>query len=282
MSTSLVEMQWGPEGEAKVPLQIIVKMASTQEALRRNVEINIKRNLPRFLDLPGILHARNQPIAICGGGPSLDNYADEIKKFDHVMACGSVHDHLVGLGITPTFALAVDGAEDAVNWFSKPQEKTSYLLASQCHPNLFDSLETNKVALWNFKGQIDDAEELFGRETLINWGCMVGNLSVQMALFLGFQELHFFGMDGNHLNGKHHAYTVEGYDQASTSGMLNVSVNGKSFVSTTALISQMEYFFDIFASSDGQFIKGYVYGDGLWANVIKASPPEMKEWLEAV
>ena len=39
---------------------------------------------------------------------------------------------------------------------------------------------------------------------------------------------------------------------------------------------------DVFASDDGRFLKGYVYGDGLWANNIKASPPEMKEWLEAI
>jgi hypothetical protein len=281
VSTSLVDVV-DEGGGIHSPLTIICKMASTQDELRYNVTTNLKRNLPRLLDLPGILHARNQPLAIVGGGPSLDEFSDKIKKFEHVMVCGSAHDHVVSLGIKPTFAIAVDGAQDAVNWFSNPQPNTSYLLASQCHPNMFDWLALNKVAMWHFKGQVDGEEEIFGRETLINWGVMVGNLSIQIALFLGFQELHFFGMDGNHQDGKHHAYDVGTYDEMSKNGMGVFEVNGKKFVSTTALISQMEHFFDTFASSDGQFLKGYVYGDGLWANVIKASPPEMKEWLEAV
>jgi len=269
------------EGVAS-PLTIICKMRSTQEELRWNVLTNIKRNLPRFLDLPGILYARNQPIAICGGGPSLNRYIEEIRKFPHVMACGSTHDHLVDCGITPTFCIAVDGAEDAIKWISKPQKITSYILASQCHPNLFDSLKDHKVAMWNFKGQLDDEDKYFNGEPSINWGVMIGNLSVQMALFLGFQELHFFGMDASHEDGKHHAYDVGEYDQMAREGLGVFEVNGRKFISTAALVSQMEHFFDIFASSDGQFIKGYVHNDDLWANVIKASPPEMRQWLEAV
>ena len=199
------------------------------------------------------------------------------------MACGSVHDHLVDLGITPSFAIAVDAMEDAVNWFQKPQEKTSYLLASQCHPNMFERLADHKIAMWHFKGQIDGEEEVFKGEKLINWGVMVGNHSIQMSLFLGFQELHFFGMDASHRNGRHHAYDVGKYhDHILEQGCQVYTVNGKEFVSTTALVSQMEHFFDIFASTDGQFIKGYVHNDDLWAEVIKASPPEMSEWLEAV
>ena len=278
MATSLVDIPIDGEGK---PLTIICQMNTTQEKLRENVEINLKRDLPRFLTLPGILHARHQPIAICGGGPSLNDHVDEIKKFTHVMACGSVHDHLVELGITPSFAIAVDGLEDAVKWFQKPQPQTSFLLASQCHPNMFERMKDHKIAIWNFSGQIDDLS-VFNGEPQICWGCMVGNHSIPMSLYLGFQELHFFGMDGNHADGRHHAYDVGEHDAVSTRNMAVFSVNGKEFVSTTALISQMEHFFDIFASTDGKFIKGYVHGDGLWANVIKASPPEMAEWLEAV
>jgi hypothetical protein len=43
----------------------------------------------------------------------------------------------------------------------------------------------------------------------------------------------------------------------------------------------MEHLFDVFASNDGNYLHGHVYGDGLWANVIKASDPSMANWLEA-
>lgn len=271
------------EGNLASPLTIQVKMHSSQDEIRSNVTTNIKRDTIRFMRLPGLWLERRQPLAICGGGPSLDDNVEELKQFGHVMACGSVHDHLVDLGITPTFALAVDAKADAVNWFQKPQEKTSYLLASQCHPNMFEQLKGHKIAMWNFPGQLDDEQKFYNDEPMINWGCMVGVHSLQMAVFLGFQELHFFGMDGNHRDGKHHSYDVGSWsDEIMSIGRQFYTINGRTFMSTTALISQMQQFFDVFASPWGQYIKGYVHGDGLWAEVIKNSPPEMKEWLEAV
>lgn len=256
---------------------------SKQPELVSNVRTNIKRNVLRFLELPGILRARNQPLAIVGGGPSLNKYADKIKEFEHVMVCGSPHDHLVSLGIKPTFAIAVDAKEDAVDYFKNPQSETSYLLASQCHPNMFDRLEGHKLAMWHFRGQLDDEELHFNGEQTIAWGCMIGVISLHMALYLGFQELHFFGFDCSYVDDEHHSYDVGHYGEHVERTKSTFFTNdGRQFTSTTALLSQAEHFFDIFASTDGRYMKGYVYGDGLLANIIRTSPPEMKEWLEAV
>jgi len=269
------------EGLAPFPLLILNKMHSTHDELEKNVEINIKRPIFRFVDLP-LFFARNEKIAICGGGPSLDDHVDDLKTFDQVMTCGSAHDHVVSLGVTPTFACAVDAMPDAKDYFKNPQEKTTYLLASQCDPSLFDQLEGQKMAMWHFRGQIDK-QEVFNGESQIGWGCMIGVIAIQLALSLGFQELHFFGFDGNHRGDKHHAYDVgEHGDLIVQRGIVPVSINGREFYTTTALIGQMENIFDIFASPDGNYLKGYVHGDGLWADVIKASPPEMSQWLQAV
>ena len=278
MKTSLVDVR--REG-ASFPLTIMNKMHSTQDELEYNVETNMKRDTPRFMDLP-LLIARNEPIAICGGGPSLDDHAEEIKQFDQVLTCGSAHDHVVSLGITPTFACAVDAMADSKDYFKNPQAKTTFLLASQCHPTLYDQLKDHKIAMWHFRGQVDK-EELFKGEKQIAWGCMIGVISIPLALCLGFQHLHFFGFDGNHVGHKHHAYDVGVHsDIIYERGILPVEINNRKFVTTTSLIAQMENIFDVFGSVDGKFLKGYVHVDGLWAEVIKASPPEMKEWLEAV
>ena len=281
MASSLVDIQWGPEGDNTTPLTVITKMYSTPEHILENLRTNMKRDTIRFMELPGLLFARNEPIALVGGGPSLKEHLDEIRAFRHVMACGSVHDYLVDEGVPFNFHLAVDPQVDAVEWISKPQKETSYLLASQCHPNLFDKLDGHKIAMWHLKGQVEPEDEhIYKGEPQINWGPMAGNHSIQMSLYLGFQELHFFGMDASHRDGENHAYDVGKYHQEAVDRATVFKVNGKEFRSTMALISQMEHFFDMFASTDGQFIKGYVHNDDLWAEVIKASPPEMKEWLE--
>ena len=283
MASSLVDLKL-PEGFAAgpVPLQIITKTHSSQEELVGNVRANIALPIPRFMHLPHLLSQRPEALAIVGGGPSVEANLACIKAFNQVMVCGSAHDHLVSLGVTPTFALAVDAKEDAVEYFQNPQRKTSFLIASQCHPNMFARLQGHKIAMWHFKGQLEDEEKHFNGEQTISWGCMVGVMSVQIALFLGFQHLHFFGFDCAYVGNKHHSYAVEAYDADIEAQKQVFTVNGKDFVSTTALVSQAEHMFDIFASEDGQYLKGYVHGDGLWANVIKASPPEMSEWLVAV
>ena len=274
MASSLIDVP--VNGETK-PLTIITKMHLPEEVLADNVRVNIKRDTIRFLSLP-LLQARNEPIAICGGGPSLNDH--RIKNFSQIMTCGSAHDHVVSLGLTPTFALAVDAMEDAVEYFQKPQEKTSYILASQCHPNMFEHLKDHKIAMWHFKGQCSD-QTIYNGEHQFNWGCMVGVLSIQMALLLGFQHLHFFGFDCSYVDNEHHAYDVGEWHQKVETQKNEFTVNGRKFNSTMALVSQMEHIFDIFASPDGALLKGYVYGDGIWANTIKASGPEMAEWLEA-
>jgi len=280
VASSLVNVKLA--GGEIVPLQIITQTHSSQCELVDNVRVNIARPVQRFLSLPGLLGERVEPLAIVGGGPSLASHIDTIKKFSQVLVCGSAHDHLVSLGVTPTFALAVDAKEDSVNYFSNPQARTSYLIASQCHPNMFERLKGHKLAMWHFRGQLEDEEQHFNGEQTITWGCMVGVMSIQIALFLGFQRLHFFGFDCSFIKDQHHSYSVGNYGEKIEADKHIFEVNGKEFYSTTALVSQCEHIFDVFASPDGRFLKGYVYGDGLFANVIKASPPEMAQWLEAV
>ena len=142
-------------------------------------------------------------------------------------------------------------------------------------------LEGHKIAMWHFKGQCYD-ESVFEGEPQINWGCMVGVLAVQMALYLGFQELHFFGFDCSYVDAEHHSYDVGRYHDQVEERKDVFTVKCRILHSTVALVSQMEHLYVLFASPDGAYIKGYVYGNGLWAENIKASPPEMAEWLEAV
>ena len=278
MASSLVDVR---TDSGLQPLSIITQKHSSGDEIDSNIKANMKRDIIRFMKLPGLLCARNEPLAICGGGPSLNEHAEKIKCFKHVMTCGSAHDHVVSLGITPTFAIAVDAKEDAVEYFTNPQPVTSYLLASQCHPNMYERLKDHKIAMWHFRGQSDD-DTIFNGEPQISWGCMVGVISIQLSLFLGFQELHFFGFDCSYVEDRHHSYDVGHYHAQVENGKQVFDVNGRPFVSTMALVSQMEHLFDVFKSDDGRYLKGYVYGDGLWSNVVRNSPPEMAEWLEAV
>jgi hypothetical protein len=280
-----------PNGEGFIPLTIVSKTHSSNDELHGNIRANIKRDVTRFLALPNLLHGRLQPIAICGGGPSLPDYFDEIKKFPQVMTCGSAHDVVVQNGILPSFALIADAKQRHAGEFKEVNDFTSYLVASQCHPDMFDMLEGRKVAMWHFAGQIDNAieeernllagEPLYGGNgPAIGWGCMTGVLGPQFAMYLGFQEMHFFGFDGSVIDGEHHCYHVP-EDREVRERYMDFELNGRTFVSTTGFMSQIEHLFDFFYGPDGQYVKGTVYGDGLWPWIIRQSDEALWPRLKA-
>jgi hypothetical protein len=279
-----------PDG-TDLPLVVICKARTPEDVRIRNVATNIKRPIQRFLNLPHLLRERRQShIALVGGGPSVALYLDKIREFDNVMACGSPHDYLMDQGIVPTYALCTDPAESTIRFYQKRSPDTLYMLASQCDPSMFEWLADYPVAMWHFKGQVGTMEtehEFFGGEETMNWGCMVGVNAIQMALMLGYQYLHFFGYDCS-FTGKTHAYDLEEWETTEVNESRTIATigddpsNQKQFSTSTAMITQCCQIFSVFESPDGRFLKGYVYGDGMFANVVKKSPPEMKNWLEAV
>lgn len=264
------------------PLTVVCKAAVPEIGRIQNVQVNIKRDILRFLHLPFLLKIREEPIAIVGGGPSLKNHLDEIRKYKWIMAAGSSHDFLVENGIIPTFAAATDPKDETADYYLKPHKDTCYLLASQCPPKLFDQLKDYNVAMWHFHDQVD--EEHYQGEQSICWGCMVGVNCIQLALYLGFQQQHYFGYDCSIDGSESHAYRVADEERAEilsrrTEATIGEGPDTRKYWTTTALICQATHFFGVYSCPDGRFLKGKVYGDGMLAGIIKRSPG-MEHWLE--
>jgi len=264
------------------PLSVICR-ANTHEPIReKHVAINLDRKTPRFVERKDLMLRRYEPIAIVGGGPSVKRHLDDIRRFRWVMAAGSSHDYLVAEGIIPTFAVSADAKEETLDYYKTPQKKTQYLIASVSPPALFDRLEEFDTYLWNFNEQV--SPEHYRGERAIGWGCMIGIVCIQMALHLGFQEHHYFGYDCCIEAGDSHSYPVSDNEKQEIAEAIIPATqeDGTVFMTTTALICQMTHFYGVYRSADAQYLKGYVYGHGmLWDN-IRQSPPEMKQWLEAV
>ena len=276
VKNSIIEIPDGRGGTQRLAL-LVVSHSSDAERIS-NVQINIKRNLPRLRELPGLFLKRGEPLAILGGGPSLKDNLDKIKQFKYTMVAGSPHDFLIQNGIVSSFAVATDAIPDSLRHYQHPHKDTSYLLASQCPPELFDRLEGHKVCLWHFLGQID--EKHYNGEGSNFWGCMVGVNCIQMAFWLGFQELHFFGFDCSLTDTETHSYDVTEYaDLMSKRTLATVGEEKNQFWTTAGLLAQVEHFLEIFRSTDGYYLKGYVYGPGLLADVIRQT--DMRPWLEA-
>src|ERR1035437_7492986 len=91
-----------------VPLVVESHQIIPPEHLAKNIAINLERDVPRFVNRPGLSLLQHEPLAIVAAGPSLNKTVDQLRAFKNVLVCGSAHDHLVRLGVIPTYALVSD------------------------------------------------------------------------------------------------------------------------------------------------------------------------------
>ena len=277
-----------PDGtEHGRPLSLAVR-ANTDVSFREaNVAANIVKPYKRFLQRPDLMGIRGEPLAIVGGGPSVKKHLDDIRKFKWVMAAGSSHDFLMRNGIMPAFAVSTDSKEETGDYYRELNGGTQYLMASVSPPSMLERMAEGscRLYLWHFSEQVDPPH--YRGERAIGWGCMVGVVCIQMALWLGFQEHHYFGYDCSLDRDafETHAYAVSAEERAGiweTATEAMVGDEKTRFLTTTALIAQAVHFFAIYRCPDGQYLRGYVYGPGMLHDQIRQSPPEMREWLIAV
>lgn len=170
------------------------------------IRINITRVAGRIEGYPQG-QTRPDPIAVVCYGPSLADTWERVRDFKYVISCSGSHKFLLERAIIPTWHVEVDPRKHKVTLMGPPHPDVEYLIASTCHPAVLDHLDGFRVKLWHV---FDDAEEglriLPPGEWAVTGGCSVGLRALTMARFLGFTDLHVFGMDGcEGKTGKHAA-----------------------------------------------------------------------------
>lgn len=172
--------------------QIAVNMARTKERLQA------------CADRP------SERIAVVCFGPSLTDTWEKIREFQYIITCSGAHRFLIDRGIVPTWHLDVDPRKHKLDILGPPHADVEYLIASTCHPSYIDRLASGgfKLKLWHIVDTKDEAHRVIPRgEWALTGGGSAGLRCLTMARFLGFMDLHVFGMDGSEgKTGKHAAY----------------------------------------------------------------------------
>lgn len=178
------------------------------ELMRENIQYSSSLGIKKITDNPA--WRVDNRIAIVGGGPSLKDNLDELRKYKYIMACGSVHDYLVRNSIYPTWCVVCDPDEIMIEYLKEKNLVTEYLIASQCHAKVFEHLKYNKTYLWHAASGLDEENERvnFPKEDfLIGGGCTVGTRAIVIAMMFGFNNQALFGFDSCYSrDDKHHAY----------------------------------------------------------------------------
>lgn len=195
--TEVLDVKATPETTYCVPLWV----------RDEQIKLAIQRPIPRLQPYPEG-QTRSEHIALVGFGPSLNDTWHLLKDFKYIVSCSGAHKFLVDRGIIPTYHIELDPRAHKVELIGQPHPDVQYLIASTCHPAVFDHLRDYNTTLWHI---FDSAEEglrvLPQNEWAITGGCSVGSRMFTIARFFGFTNMHVFGIDGNEgESGKHAAY----------------------------------------------------------------------------
>ena len=183
---------------------------------------------------------REEPIALVCFGPSLNQTWEEIKKFKYIMSCSGSHKFLREKGIIPNFHVELDPRPHKIQLIGDDiSPETEFLIASCCHPKLFDHLEKHNanITLWHTYSGEDRVKlpTVYPRgDWVLTGGCNVGLRAMVMCRFLGFTNISIFGMDASFPtegNLKHAAFHPN-----ICKDHIIATYDGKEYATTTAFL----------------------------------------------
>jgi hypothetical protein len=238
----------------------------------------IKLSIERIKDrIKPVDIKRDDPIAIVCFGPSLNDTWEKIKDFKYIITGSGSHKFLIDRGIIPTWHIEVDPREHKTKLIGTPHKDVEYLIASTCHSKVFDLLEGMNVKLWHVFSNEEEAIRILPKnEWAITGGSNVGLRQMTIARFLGFTNLHIFGMDGcEGKSGKHAAeHPMQPKDSFET------EYKGVKYLTTPAYLEcAKQTFHELDELKD---VKATFYGDGLVQAMAKDYVPTKKESATAI
>jgi predicted O-methyltransferase YrrM len=263
---------WKVGGLTRAELDTICNTA--KEKLIANAVSAIARELPWF----DLSDEHDGHVCIVGGGPSLadPHVLRELKlrvsMGQKVWALNGTGRFLYKNGINPDVLVVADARAENVDFLGELNEGVRLLLASQCHPSLFEAATEYglPVTLWHVNSP--GMAELLGDERarpvhLVGGGSTVGLNAMVLATCAGYRTMHLYGFDSSYRNNDHHAYTQVGNN---ADRIIDALYGDLKFKTTGWMVQQVNEFQDLVPqlAADGCTIT--VAGDGLLQTVAQS------------
>jgi hypothetical protein len=243
-------------GETLVPLQLLRECCVPTDIIRENLQKTFERGYRPFN------HLFRGSVAIVGSGPSILETWQKIDPMDTVLACNAAHDFLIARGHVPHYAMFFDAAEIMASMFT-PHKGVHYLIASRCHPKVFEKLKGFEVTVWHAGGApeeliLEDLEALNRMEPVVHGGSAAVVRAAFLVVAMGFRHVKFFGGDGS-FEGEHTHFQKSAVPETE----IRVCCNRRWFRTTAWLAAQAEEIPILFPILQGMGVKLEVFGDGL-------------------
>lgn len=219
-------------------LRIETACNTPDKTLIRNLKATKERNTPLA---PFVFEPLATPLLVCGSGPSLSKFfplARLMYPNAPIMALNGAYKALLEMGVIPNYYVQLDAQPANVNFVERASAETTFMLASQCAPEMFEALKDFEVQTYHLntpttRTVFPEAKVYFGG------GSTVGTTALGLAAGLGYRCLVLLGYDSSYADGKSHALPQP---QNAGQKTLDVWVDDVKFTSTPTMAKQVEEF----------------------------------------
>lgn len=190
-----------------------MQAAVDTETRHQQMLVAIKRGYTRLRQVP--IDDR-QTLHVACYGPSLQDTWRDLGR--PLISMSGATRFLAERGVIADYHIEMDPRAHKVKFIDPPIPGVHYLMASVCHPSVWDILKGQTVTLWH--AQSADTTPAFVEAhdpgaLCINVGMHVGLAALHVGGVLGYRHFEIHGMDGSFAEGARHAGVHYGKAQAS-------------------------------------------------------------------
>lgn len=250
---------------------------TSDEQLIANVNHSIRLGYPQVRPQP----AQPEMVCLVGGGPSLNDTFDELRELFFngalIVTVNGSYQWCLDRNIQPSAQIVLDARAENARFVNPAVPRCKYLLASQCHPEMWKQVEGRpNVHIWH--GAVEDNPHLgpvLDAYYAGNWmktpaGTTVIVRALVLLRLMGFLRLHLFGADSCYMHGQHHAYQQPENDVDRPRPFI-LSRNGEDqrvFLCAPWMAQQVKCFLQTVRLHGKHFLLS-VHGDGMLAYALK-------------
>lgn len=259
-------------------LEMEGRINTSDEEILSNIQSAIRRGYPQVKSQE-IQHDR---IALVGSGPSLAHTEKELVALLHegaklVTVNGGYHWCLEH-NLKPSAQILVDARAGNERFVQPDVPGCSYILASQCHPKVWDAVEGRK-SVWIFHSMNegnptkDLLDEFYqGKWHGVPGGTTVATRAMVALRMLGYLRFDLFGIDSCVMDNVHHVMP-QPENANDRFYQLKVGPTSHPEMSRTFTVTgwHCKQFEDMlqFIRVNGEYVLVNVHGDGLIAYALK-------------
>jgi len=257
---------------SSLPLKITGKCVAEDDILFANMDAAIARGYPQVKEAQA---AKTGAVLLVASAPSVKGQLELIKKMkaagSPIVAIKGAHDWLIENGVTPDYALAIDPQEHRIAFY-KPQPSVHYMIASQCHPAMFDNLDGHQVTIWH--PYLKKGQDRPKKTMLIGGGTTSGLRAISLFYVLGYRQFELFGFDSCN-DGELLRVNGDGLKDGDKLIDVKIDPQGETFECNTAMALQAEHFQTYYDYLPDATFNGH--GRGLIQAIIKKRNQNMME-----